>query len=487
MAEEMADEPSMAARRKNFLRSQREKKFALLRSHQQGRDLLGFVDEKLREYGSIQSLTDTGLTAAMCDLAAHLPEEQRAVIARTEIFVHDTELSEATTVRFADGSHLIRISDAQLSLLALIGDLLRAWARSKGRFRILSLLRRSWEIESGRANPEEDVILAGAASIRYYIHHQRAVGVSAQVASSFSRKNALRDDESSGARAVALLFLIAHEMSHILLHHTATQRSQLRRDKQHRFEFEADALGVELVSRMLGGAQQHRLAAVSYAIVGLMAISVTSNPLYVRPPETHPDIQSRIDRLATVAGPTFAQTLALSWGLVEMMKLGTAVDRPLEARCWTALQVHPAFDTTFHTPGYYKTIQGYDMWIDGDPQRAMSVIQGFADDREPGMETYLDATDFAAIRAGVEQFQSSGARAALDTWGVKNIDRLLDLSQPLSYHQLVSGIMDSSLFSALSSADEAIESTRDTFAFFRRVVGVVLAQMIARELRGVRP
>ncbi|WP_162958566.1 phage exclusion protein Lit family protein [Nocardia yunnanensis] len=476
----------MAARRKKNLRSERRKKFALLRSHEQGRDVLAFMDEKLREYGTIQDLTDTALTEAMRDLAVHVPEEQQAMIARTEIFVHDTELNEATTVGFPDGSHLIRISDAQLSLLALFGDLLRAWSRSKGRFLPLSLLRRTWEIQSGRANPEEDVILAGAASIRYYIHHQRAVGVSAQVASSFSRKNVLREDEASGARAVALLFLVAHEMSHVVLGHTASKRSELSRDEQHGCEFEADAFGVELVTRVLGGQQQHRLAAATYAIVGLLAISVASDPLYLRPPETHPAVQTRIDRVAAIAGPDYAQTIVLGWGLNEMVKLGTAVDRPFDARCWTALQAHPAFDTTFHIPGYYKTIQGYDMWIDGDPQRAMALIQSFVDDREPGMETYLDATDFGAIRSGVEKFQSSGARAALDAWGVRNVDELLDFSRPLSYHKLVSSIMGSAIFSALSSVDEAVESTRDTFAFYQRMISVVLAQMISRELRGAR-
>lgn len=480
--------PSMAHDVRGRLSSARKRTIDRLEAHHRGRAVLDSVLPVFAQHGSPQGFFDTMLQGIMNDvLVPHLDEVARAEAARTVVVTVDQSSVEAVSLTQPDGSHVIRISDAQISLLGLLKDLMLAWSRGHSRFRAVSFGRRILAAHRNRLADVDEMILAGAASVRYYILNQRVEGTSSQVAAPKKVTDRVKVDDGV-AVYVALMFLIAHELGHIVLGHTRDRERCSGRKHAHRFEFEADAFGLDLVVRAMGGRDAATLAAHG-ATVGLLAIAIGSEPLFIRPPETHPAATARIARLVGHEGVDSTVLTALAHGVTRMTEIGIAVERPLDQRCWDLLHSSAAFDTTVNHPAEYRLVRGYDLWLDADAERATLTLRKMHQDRGTPMDDELALVDFDALIHGTDLLAREGPRSALHAWGVRRIDRLTDITRPLSVHELLRAITQGSAFAPPPSPPSRNDgSARSSdYEFLKYSIAMMLTSVIDRPLRKAAP
>ncbi|WP_157225130.1 phage exclusion protein Lit family protein [Nocardia thailandica] len=474
----------MAQKMRLDLHVPRDKTIERLRSHQVGRSVLAHVGPAFEMHGGAQGLFDSILQGMLDTLAEHLAPSDRVEANRTAVVTVNQPTVEAASVTKADGTHLIRVSDAQISLLGLLRDLTLLWAREQSRFRLLSLGRRMWAAHRGTLAETSDMILAGAASIRYNILSQRIEGSSSQVGVPIRLSDSARVDDGVPA-LLALTFFVAHELGHIVLGHTRRAHdatSAVRRD----LEFEADAFGFDLVVRSLGGPKAATLVAQS-AVIGLSAITIGADSLFIRSPETHPSTADRVARIAARSGVDATALAALGHGTSAMVRLGADMREPLDPRCWDMLFSSPAFDTTLNAPATYKLVRGYDTWLDADPSRTKGFLRTMQQDRDTPMDDDLALVDFDALIRGVEYFESDGPRAALRCWGVRRFERLVDTKRSLSFHGLMTAVIDSSAFIDLPPDQAELPGRVESNLFLRQTIAMTLTSTIANSLRRAEP
>ncbi|MGW5924203.1 hypothetical protein ACWFPY_34865 [Nocardia fluminea] len=483
----MSDEPqpiTMAHQMRLMLLSSRDKTIERLQSHQVGQSVLLHVEPAFRSHGGAQGLFDSILQGILKDLTEHLDPRDRVEAGRTAVVTVDQSTVEAASLTKADGTHLIRISDAQISMLGLLRDLTLLWARGQSRFRMLSFGRRIWAAHRGTLAEADDAIAAGAASIRYNILSQRIEGQSSQVSAPIRLASNVRVDDGVAA-GLALMFLVAHELGHIVLGHTR-RAEEATTAIRHRFEFAADAFGLDLLVRTLGDQGSATLAAHS-AILGLSAIAVGSDPLFIRSPETHPGTADRIARIAERPGVDTTVLTALGHGITAMVRMGTDLQAPLDRLCWDRLFSSPDFDTTLNAPSTYKLVRGYDMWLDADPRRTMRFLRDMQQDRNTPIDDDLALVDFDSLIRGIEHFVSDGPSAALHIWGVRRVDRLVNYEHALSFHELVTAITNAAAFAALPADQRDRPARIDSNLFLRRTIAMTLTSTIANSLERSEP
>lgn len=433
---------SSAAAARQMLVSERQRTLDLLASTDLGR---AAIDEfnahkpssaafagigRLDEPGSAQLLIERGLRSCF-DAVTKLIED-RSLVKDVEVVAVDSDTTSASTRSFPDGSHLIMVSDALMSLLQTLGELIVVWSKSKGRFRLFSTVRRVREYDMRDDLASTDpVIIGGAATLRYFILHQRAWATSAHVGTTLSLRDKLHAPELSLVSS-ALLFVLAHEVGHVALRHSRIA-CEVPADEQAR-ELEADLFAFEVLHRMTNNAD----AAYASAVLALSAIAITTGPLFIRAPETHPPVADRIANLFN-HHPQGLQFAKAYWGFIEMVTGAIAVEQPLDQRCWEAMISQKEFDTRHHRREYFTLIRGFDNCININPKGARDLILS-QDDMPESMRKNFDRIDRSAVEECLMNLQSGHIDSALYALGVQRTQKLLDPMVPLSFHSMVSAL-----------------------------------------------
>lgn len=458
----------MAARARTVLLSERRRVMVRLNSSEFGRqrleqmpalkpDTLKGVD--LDSPNALLEINERALRGLIDGVLDVLPELDRR---RIESVTVESDTTSASTRSFSDGSHLVMVSDAMMTLVDLLGALLSAWTASKGRLRITSTMRRTWQARrSSEVAATDPLVLGGAASLRYTIVHQRLWAMSAKVLPQYDIRTALTDTER-GFGPWALFYILAHELGHIALGHTHPDAPRDART-QSRNELAADDFAYPTCTRLFGGGDAAANITGVVAIVAQSAIALSTDHLFVRSPETHPPVLTRLRRIAAQhPGPVEAATSSY-WGLTEMVSRGIDADSPLPEHYWAAMMDRPEFDTRHHSANYFTMIRGMDLIAGYTPERVRTFIDGLTEHSAPqNIRDEIARVDLQAVARALEYFAQGEAPRAVDALGVRHRPAILDVGRSLSFHALVESLLDSA---ALSDEGSHPELTVRTIAF----------------------
>jgi len=465
----------MAARARSILLSERRRMMALLKSTEFGRQRLqempkfkpdSLSDVDLEDPGALQEITERALHQLLDGVLDVLPGVDRTTI---ETVTVDTDTTSASTRSFPDGSHLIMVSDAMMTLVDLLGALLSTWSASKGRTRLTSAIRRTAQAGRSSQLAESDLlVLGGAATLRYYIVHQKLWASSAKVFPRSDTQVATVDPER-GFGAWALFYLLAHELGHITLRHSApTPAEDL--ETQRCNELAADDFAYQTCTKLFGGGKDAGNITAIVATIAQSAIAISTDPLFVRSPETHPPFRARLDRIARQNPKQMHTAASGCWGLAEMVSRGITVATPLPERYWTAMLERPEFDTRQHSEGYFKMIRGMDMVSGYTPTRTWNYIEAMTEDDAPESVRHdIDNADIRAVANVLGHLARGDIDAAVDSLGVFDPAPVLDKQAPLSFHALVEALL----------ASNALGGKRCKQGFALRTTAFALAHLAA--------
>ncbi len=289
----------------------------------------------------------------------------------------ETDTTTASTRSFPDGSHLIMISDAMMTLVDLLGALTSAWSKSKGRTRLTSTVRRATQARQSTQLAESDpLILGGAAALRYYIVHQRLWASSAKVSTHVDGRTAMNDTER-GLGAWALFYILAHELGHVALEHTRQPKDA---ETQRHNELAADDFAYPRLHQTLWrwqeGREHHRDRCYDRALRHRHQYQshVRPNP----PGNSPPAFTVRLDRIAATYPPTPMRTVVASyWGFDRNGEPRTRRSHATARALLDGDARTPEFDTRHHRANYFTLIRGMDMITGYTPATCVAVHRGY--------------------------------------------------------------------------------------------------------------
>ncbi|GAA2863832.1 hypothetical protein Acy02nite_72350 [Actinoplanes cyaneus] len=244
--------------------------------------------------------------AAMADLTDR-PER----LARVFVVTLKQESVAARLRQLADGSALVYFSDATLTLCQLY-----AGCAAEGLTGLYSggRLRDLWRVAKSVRDHQRlgaDPALLGGL-LRYYLVNQRIYALAAKLS---HRLTPSAEPLGVWLTAQAVTFVLGHEIAHHVLDHRPAASDSPPADDlsacplSEQQEFEADLLGYRAavhvgrrdVARMPAGAgvgaDLPEIGAALGALIGMLAIHVTEQGLFIRRGRSHPPAPARAARL----------------------------------------------------------------------------------------------------------------------------------------------------------------------------------------------
>ncbi|MBV7706846.1 ImmA/IrrE family metallo-endopeptidase [Nocardia nova] len=464
----MSEKEWEAHKRRRMLISNRKRTYQSLQSHEYGAISLASIPEGV----SITDLVEAHTEAVFEQIV--VPEQyqksMREVSNRIFTVHAESDAVSASTRSFSDGSHLIAVSDATFTLCAHLSELLEVWRK---KYRSEPRLTRITGIRSNRRLQELDkeaqIIKAGAAALRYYLLHQRTLGQSAKVGPTRNENAMFQETPEFNLYIQAESFILAHELGHILLGHTAFEKSKLSKDEQHRMEFEADTFAVACAQ----AAGHPRNVVVSAAMMAIIAIALSSEPLFIRMPELHPFSGDRFDRIIfslypkdTYPSATVARELHIS-GAIEMAREAARIWKPLPEEFWNAMIESNEINTSIHSSAYYTLVRGIDLSLGFSARQVADLIVKFRDSPEP---EWIAGRDEHAILQALREIERNEIATGLNSLRTRNFDRILSVGSPLSWHSLTESLLGQS--TALGpSPNNKLDIARATAAMITHLIG----------------
>lgn len=327
------------------------------------------------------------------------------------------EVAEAETELYDDGSALIRVSDALLSLSAHLDDYRGMWRNEAGARGMRSVMR---SLRLGESAPEHlrfnHSIVAGAAAIRYYLYSQRFWGVSCAIGVKRARPT----------KSFPVLFILIHEIAHAILGHDLRRCGDL--DTRHRWEFEADHFALmAIISHLPRFLYRKQVcAAVATAFCGLQ---VWSDAAFLREPGSHPGIETRWARLTPLMEEFAEAAVVETFGLQKMVGLALNFERPLGADSWRLMKDSPALNAHVQPDGHLRLSEVID-----------SDLNLTFDERQAALKKLLGQEH--PMLTGWEFLRSGHIGRTLDAWNV-DYRKIMDHESPLSYVDVVDTIRTS--------------------------------------------
>ncbi|MEV6360547.1 hypothetical protein [Nocardia asteroides] len=437
----------LAAKQRENIVSSRKRTIEVLQSEEIGRQVLALLPEGY----SVTDMTEDHIRLIFDDIV--VPDSYRAALDEEAVRIFtvaaESDAVSASSRTFPDGSHLISISDAANTLCVCLCQYLHAWRAKHAdepwytKITGVRSNRRMRQIDE-----EKELLKAGSAALRYYLIHQRTLGMSALMSPVKGGSNLFLDSPELDLSTHAESFILAHELGHILLGHTKYEKAKLSTSVQHDMEFEADKFAVDCaIAAGLSDAQTVRAA-----IVAISVIALTSEPLFVRMPELHPFSGDRFDRVIFDRYPrvekvpgTIARELQVA-GIITMGREAARIGIPLPESYWRSMEESGDVDTSLRSKGYLTYIRGIDMSIDFDYRHVTKLVISFRDgiDSVGGMAEKLAVRDESAILHALRQIGEGRGLEALETLRARKIERLVDPDTPLSWHSLIESLVGNS-------------------------------------------
>ena len=423
------DDTCEASRRAWLIDSDMAKTFAVIETHREGQDLLNTFDRKFGDMGiSPQGALKAALQASfdlVAGAAVHLkPSTEQWDLAHAHPAFLDQEEAFALTQTFSDGSAFIRISTALLTACDLM------WTVN----RLLKSHHAPSVISSRAASGRLDrTARACVAALRFYLIHQRTFGIAAKVLPPL--KPRLRDV----ARVRPASFVMAHELGHHLLRHTAGVAFM------HDQEIQADVFASRVLHQMIGGPVDSEGGTLEVIFLALAALDLHAGGLYVRVPTSHPDVPARWR--AVVSSLPAVPDGFVPDGSAELLAITReAMDtsKPLDESDWACLSESRDWDTTFHDENYFTWMRGLDQASGYTREQVLGLLERFSSD--------------TSLATGLSVLWETGLEACLDYWGLRVHPYLLDPSRPLGHFELAE-ILTKTLLSGIEE-----QATRQSIA-----------------------
>ncbi len=157
------------------------------------------------------------------------------------------------------------------------------------------------------------------------------------------------------------MFILAHEMAHVLLGHTRRKLEASKRattpapEQLHAWELEADAWALGCIESIPFNMRRRSGGPVEGALIALMAIHMNTKPLFIRTPESHPPTTDRVRELWSRTS-YLSETLPFLSLVSDMVGHADSVEISLPAEWWDDLLEAPEFDSSWHTAAYFRMI-----------------------------------------------------------------------------------------------------------------------------------
>ncbi len=338
---------------------------------------------------------------------------------------------------YSDGSGLVQVSDAIISLSTVYGlftgDLLAA-ATSVGRLR--GMWRMSRALRRGRLG-DDPAVLVGL--LRYYNVHQRVYGLAAKL------EQRVTDEAQLIAMFISLhavRFVIGHEVAHHVLNHGSA--SSAFSPGEHvpacsageRRELDADLLAYRATVRAAqcdlaevggsSGANIEIFAALG-ALAAMLTVHSTERALFLRRGTTHPSAGARAALLLGQLGPRERNVADMFMhNLLAATELSSVFDESATRFDWKWFASAPSISSG-RPPEYLHQI-----WL-LDTLQCQSV---------PRLVEILDRTEQdanSALSKGAHLAATGSIEQALLTWGVAPdvAAHICDRHAALTFHSVV--------------------------------------------------
>lgn len=413
---------SEAEARGDLLRSDRSEVAEALRNHPASVSRIAAIDAGVSALGTTtQNLVNEAMKemlGVVVSAAASLPNAPTSRLAIAHVVVIDSDSPSASAEAF-DSSGLIRVTDAMVTMCSSIAISVHGAA-----------------VDGPKGFP------AAIAALRWRIHQRRAFGGTGQIL----RTPSFADDDEIGA--IPFLFILAHELGHIALGHpSAAELSDSDVGVRHEYEHEADFYGYLVMRKVLAGSSPSELKLA--IVMGISAATLESDILFIRPPATHPGVQERFGRLAKRLGDTGSDARFAAFD--QVLGHAASITQPLPDEWWEAMMKSPRWNTSVHQPHQYDVVRHFDKMLGADNVTLTRVI------------------DSVETTGGLSKSVKS----------VRTVAQMSDLYKELEIPRTSRALANGSPVSINSAASEFTESaaaSRIDDEFFRRVVGILIAQ-----------
>lgn len=395
--------------------------------------------------------------------------------------IESDSLGQTHTEEFTDGSALIRVSDSMMSGCGQMYGLMSLAAAPYGRN--LKRAIAGWSRTQGNSDIDHRSTVLGATSLRYESIHQQVWARSAKLTTKGNVRSKY-DDKFVGNRTHnAVMFILAHEMAHVLLGHTrekleASEQAMTLAPKQlHAWELEADAWALGCIESIPLLMRRRSGGPVEGAVIALMAIQMNTEPLFIRAPESHPTASDRISELWSRSSYP-SETLPFLSLVSDMVGHAGSVQTSLPVEWWDALLEAPEFDSSWHTEAYFRMIRGFDASATWSTSRIIDYLNSTSRDAHDGNDAAA-GIDFERVERSVRALDGGRSISrALAGLGAYDIDSIVEPSTPLSVAGLIELLLDSAAFEhAVSLAEDA-----DTDPTVARSICYLLAQQLRPRL-----
>lgn len=365
----------------------------------------------------VGSLTDQ-LTPAMRDLGA--APERLASLCVTLVLQDDVS---AQLVSFEDGSGMVQMSDAAMSLCSLYAQVIGSGLSGIGtRTRLGGMWRAFRAARQGRVNLDPELL---TGLLRYYNIHQRLFGLAGKLG---LRLTPAAEPMAALIGMQAWLFVLGHEMAHhVLGHEVGPHGSSTACSADRQRELDADRLAYAAVSKSQGGefGGVFGLGPLS-ALTAMFALHSTETALFLRLGNTHPPASVRaallLDRLSDQEQKVAAIVAA---DLQTATDASSSFGPNTPVFDWTTFLANPVIGSP-HSSEYLNRIPVFDA---AQCQSSDQFVRFFHRmDEEEG--THLAPT--------AERARRGDAEGALTAWGVPAgvVTTLCDMSSPVTFHAL---------------------------------------------------
>jgi hypothetical protein len=450
---------SMAERRMLDLTPNRTVQAEEMRAKRGERGMVGF-DAAMAEWATTEWAVEHGdpitallrqtageLTGAMAELGS-----DPARLATVRVCALLREDVAAQMRPFADGSGLVMISDAILSLAGAyaryIGD---AFAQIMVGGKIKGLWRAFRSALRGGLGAEPAML---TGQLRYYNVSQRVFGLAAKLVED-ERPDAV--PLTAMVQTLAVYFIVGHEIAHHALGHdsapsgfspgehlpvcSADARRELDADL---LAYQASVLAVRReaaasddadAAKVVGGAP---VMAALGALIAMMVVHSNEHALFVRRGTTHPPASARASLLLERL-PASEQKFARLFlaNLLAATEASSVFEPGATPFAWEWFARSPRLDIP-HSDDYLRFIFTLD---NGQCQSTATLVEWLAN---AGFD------ESSLVGRGARLAASGQAEAAFSAWGVptEKAERMCDRTRALAFHTVVENLR-----SAFAEAD----------------------------------
>jgi hypothetical protein len=323
------------------------------------------------------------------------------------------ESAAAWVEGFDDGSALVRVSDAMLSMCSHLGALNAAYWTRMGIDK--PGLRKIWRLAK-LARQSEAADPLTTASLRFYLVQQRIFGLAAKRSPELAGQT---EDTAAVMGHVAFVFVLAHEAAHFALGHIQGSDAMSGGPG---IESDADTFALEIVQAVLSSESVPQASSIALmgAVIGLLATHTAERALFVRPGHSHPPATARLNALARSRPGDMKAIQGAAAALISSVERAGDIAKPIAAEWWAELHshMHPQFVVEAGADPITKT-GALDQWCGQSPDLFRKFL---AAEGQPSTAAFAEALVYLDGHDLERALTAIGAKK----WMIKTISALDD-------------------------------------------------------------